>query len=105
MLTQIYQSNEVLVPPSVIGEIISKLTGRKVSARKTNSLLIALGFQRATGDSYRPYSITRKGALWGKTIKGSGASDYLRWQPSVVKPILELAFDLKHPDTDDDIGF
>jgi hypothetical protein len=105
MLQQILEHNDALVTPSVIGEIISNLTGIKIGARRTNSLLVDLGFQEATNDPCRSYRLTSKGVRWGKTIKGSGTSDYLRWQPLVVKPILELAFGLEYPDTSDDIPF
>jgi hypothetical protein len=105
MLQQILESHDVLVTPSVIGEIISNTIGGKISAREINSILVAFGFQEATGDPRCPYRLTSQGARWGRTIKGSSASDYLRWQPLVVKPIVEQAFHLKYPDTDDDIPF
>ncbi len=105
MLQQILKSNDTLVPPRVLSEMISNLSGTKIGARKTNSILVALGFQEATFDPRSPYRLTSKGARWGKTIKGSSASDYLRWEPLVVKPILELAFGLEYPETLDDIAF
>jgi hypothetical protein len=105
MLQQILERNDALVTPSVIGEIISNTIGGKISAREINSILVAFGFQEATKDPCRRYRLTEQGVRWGKTIKGSGTSDYLRWQPLVVKPILELAFGLEYPDTLDDIPF
>jgi hypothetical protein len=46
MLQQILESHDVLVTPSVIGEIISNTIGGKISAREINSILVAFGFKK-----------------------------------------------------------